>query len=117
MTSVFKDDATSEMSWTHYRTHPTRGAAASAYKHAVFMTPDDGFIMGAQKTLYHLHRCPCPTCNVFRCRVRKGVDHEGNSITVLKISEGEFETLKEVGAEVMWLECDGGICLRQSASV
>ena len=74
------------------------GAAASAYKHAVFMTPDDGFIMGAQKTLYHLHRCPCPTCNVFRCRVRKGVDHEGNPITVLKISEGEFETLKEVGS-------------------
>ena len=97
-TSVVKDDATSEMSWTHYRTHPTRGAAANAYRHAIFMTPDDGFIMGAQKTLYHLHRCPCPTCNVFRCRVRNGVDHEGNPVTVLKISEGEFETLKEVGS-------------------
>ena len=70
-----------------------------AYKHAVFMTPDDGFIMGSQKTLYHLHRCPCPTCNVFRCRVRNGVDHQGNPITVLKISEGEFETLKEVGVQ------------------
>ena len=92
------NDARSEMSWTHFTKSKKCEAVARAYRHVVFMTPDDGFIMGAQKTLYHLHGCPCPTCNVFRCRVRSGVDNEGNPITVLKISENEFETLKEVGS-------------------
>ena len=74
------------------------GSLDDTYKRVLFMTPDDGFIMGAKKTLYHLRGCPCPTCNVFRCRVRNGVDANDDPVEVVVISEKEFETLKAVGS-------------------
>ena len=88
-----------EISWTHCVENLGKGdpGVEHDYKRVVFVTPDDGFIMGARKTLYHLNGCPCPTCNVFRCRVRNGVDISGEPIKVVVISEKEFETLKAVG--------------------
>ena len=74
------------------------GSLDDAYKRVLFMTPEDGFIMGAKKTLYHSRGCPCPTCNVFRCRVRNGVDANDLPVEVVVISETEFETLKSVGS-------------------
>ena len=91
--------ALKEISWTHCVENLGKGdpGVEHDYKRVVFVTPDDGFIMGARKTLYHLNGCPCPTCNVFRCRVRNGVDISGEPIKVVVISEKEFETLKAVG--------------------
>lgn len=39
------------------------------YKRVVFVTFDDGFIMGVCKMLYYLNGCFCLMCNVFRCCV------------------------------------------------
>jgi len=91
--------ALKEISWTHCVENSGKGdpGIEHDYKRVVFVTPDDGFVMGSRKTLYHLSGCPCPTCNVFRCRVRNGVDISGEPIKVVVISEKEFETLKAVG--------------------
>ena len=88
-----------DISWTRCVEEIARGDPGCEYDYrgVVFKTPEGGFIMGQQKTLYHLEGCPCPTCNVFRCRVREGADHNGVPVNVVVISQSEFNTLKSVG--------------------
>ena len=88
-----------DISWTRCVEEIARGDPGCEYDYrgVVFKTPEGGFIMGQQKTLYHLEGCPCPTCNVFRCRAREGVDHNGVPVNVVVISQSEFNTLKSIG--------------------
>lgn len=92
-------DSEKDLSWTRWKQSEGRHdpGVEHDYKTVVFMTPENGFIMGPQKTLYHLEGCPCPSCNVFRCRVRNGQDADGRKITTVMISESEFDKLKKVG--------------------
>jgi len=97
---VGNKDTEDGVNWTSAMAEISRdgGELDDAYKRVLFMTPEDGFIMGANRTLYHLRGCPCPTCNVFRCRVRNGVDANDDPVEVVVISDSEFETLKSVGS-------------------
>lgn len=92
-------DAGKDLSWTRWKQSEGRRdpGVEHDYKSVVFMTPENGFIMGPQKTLYHLEGCPCPSCNVFRCRVRNGKDADGRKVTPVVISRSEFDELKEIG--------------------
>ncbi|CEF96743.1 unnamed product [Ostreococcus tauri] len=88
-----------DLSWTRWKQSEGAGdpGVQHDFKRVIFITPDNGFIMGPQKTVYHLEGCPCPSCNVFRYRVRNGVDAKGHPITPVMISASEFHTLKEIG--------------------